>query len=563
MEEMDKLLEDLQKVNVEFNNQLSKYEALIYQTRQTNEKLDKYTESNREKVDRLCIRVEKKLEDINLQIEGISGECQELFQRYSVEIASLNEEERKAFANLLMEELNRYKKEFLQSVLGDYERILQGFMEQIQKESSYVVSGEKEIAKLAKTTEETNQELITQIHGLRVIVNGCLEAINHTVGRMNDKYLTIFESFSDKVNSLNKGEREKMLSELSQAMEKYKKEFGLYDSVLQDSHKTNQELSRLTLQNVETVREMEVQLQERLKQTEKLMDHISQAYEQGFQGFSKDVTALNSSEKEKFVVAVRSILEDYRFTFGNEIEGKAKEMNTLFQNTLAGICNTYNGRNQEYLKQLESIRESNLQLHQDLSRKLTEVQGMVNSLQFREKTIKEALAFLKEDYKNTVWQYVQELERNNARDREILLQTTVQNANAATEKYLRQMDTFKAERSTYLKQIEELLEEEQISRESMLNRQAETINLLKREQEALKRQLTEKQEGMNRYQMVTGALSLVFSTVSMLLLLFLIEPGAFAVVSLVLAVGLGVVITIYRKRIIQWMKKKEKPGNKV
>ena len=36
MEEMDKLLEDLQKVNVDFNNQLSKYEALIYHTEQAN-----------------------------------------------------------------------------------------------------------------------------------------------------------------------------------------------------------------------------------------------------------------------------------------------------------------------------------------------------------------------------------------------------------------------------------------------------------------------------------------------------------------------------------------------
>lgn len=559
MEEMDKLLEDLQKVNVEFNNQLSKYEALIYQTKQTNDKLDKYTESNREKVDRLCIRVEKKLEDINQQVEGISGECQKLFDRYSLEIASLNEEERKSFTNLLMEELNRYKKEFLQSVLKDYENILLGFMEQIRKEASYVVSGEKEIARLAKTTEESNQELVTQIHGLRVIVNGCLEAINHTVGSINDKYLGIFEGFSEKVNSLNKGEREKFLAELSHAMEKYKKDFGVYDSALADSHKTNQELTRLSLQNVETVREMEMQLQERLTQTEKLMEHISKAYEQGFQGFSKDVTTLNSREKEKFVVAIRSVLEDYRFTFGNEIESKAKEMNALFQNTLAGVCNNYAARNQEYLKQLENIRESNMQLHQDLSKKLVETQGLVNSLLFREKTIKEALAFLKEDYKNTVWQYVQELERNNAQDREVLLQTTVQNASANTEKYIRQLEAFKTERSAYLKQMEELLEDEKNSRESMLNRQAETINLLKREQEALKRQITEKQEGLNRYQVLTGTLALVFSTVSLLLLLYLIEPGAFAVMGLVLVVGIGVVITIYRKRIILWIKKRGKP----
>ena len=63
MEEMDKLLEDLQKVTVEFNNQLSKYEKLMFQTDKTNEKLDKYTEANRDKVDRLCSRVEKRLGD--------------------------------------------------------------------------------------------------------------------------------------------------------------------------------------------------------------------------------------------------------------------------------------------------------------------------------------------------------------------------------------------------------------------------------------------------------------------------------------------------------------------
>lgn len=534
MEEMEKLLEDLQKVNVDFNNQLSKYEAMIYHTEQTNEKLDKYTESNREKVDRLCIRVEKRLEEMNSYVEGMFVEAKGFVEKYSEELVVVSAEERAAFSESLLVELKRYREDFLQDV-----------------------------TKLTETAKETNQEMVTQVHGLRLVINGCLDAINHSIGNINDRYVAIFEEFSNRVNTLNKEEREQFLSELSGTLDSYKKDFGICDELLKDSHRTNQELTRLTQQNVERVQEIERQIDRSLEQSKQLMEHMSKAYEEGFTDFAKDVTALNDREKEKFVVTVRSVLEDYRFTFGNEIEGKSKEMNNLFQNTLAGICSTFVIRNQEYQKILETTKESNHLLHKELERGLAETQGLVNSLLFREKTIKEALSFLKEDYKNTVWQYVQELERNNASDRERIMQTTIQSVNAGSEKFSRQMEAFKAERSKYMQQIEQLLEEEKRDRESMLNRQAESINLLKREQETLKRQLTEKQESINRYQIITGGITLGFMTICLLLLFYIIEPKVFAIGCLLVVVALGVLITWKRKQIIQWFsKKKEGRGKK-
>lgn len=530
MEEMDKLLEDLQRVNVDLNNQLSKYEALMYHTEQANEKLDKYTESNREKVDRLCIRVEKRLEDIHQYVESMFAESKDLMKQYTQESASLNQEEREAFSKELLGELKRYREEFL----GD-------------------------VTKLTEAAKETNEEMVTQVHGLRVVINGCLEAINHTIGSINDRYVTIFDEFSRKVNQLNQEEKAQFIKELSQTLEQYKKDYGICDELLKDSHKTNQELTRLTLQNVESVQAIQQKIESSLGQTKQLMEHIEKAYEEGFTDFAKDVTALNDREKERFVVTIRSVLEDYRFTFGNEIEGKSREMNTLFQNTLAGICSTFVLRNQEYQKILENTKESNEVLHRELESSLTQIQGLVNSLLFREKTIKEALSFLKEDYKNTVWQYVQEIERNNALDRERFIQEAIQSTNAGTEKFMRQLETFKGERNSYLQQMDKLLEEERKDRESMLNRQAESINLLKREQEALKRQLQTKQEAINRYQIVTGTLTMVFIAVCLLLLLYIIEPGAFAVVCLLMVVAAGVGITLCRKQIIQWFHKKKKP----
>lgn len=533
MEETDKLLEDLQRVSVDLNNQLSKYEALMYHTEQANEKLDKYTESNREKVDRLCIRVEKRLEDIHQYVESMFEESKELMEQYTQDASALNQEEREAFSKELLEGLRKYREEFLADVTG-----------------------------LTEAARETNQEMVTQVHGLRVVINGCLEAINHTIGSINDRYVTIFEEFSGRVSQLNQEERAQFIKELSQTLEQYKKDYGICDDLLKDSHKTNQELTRLTLQNVEQVQEVHEKIESSLGKTESLMKHIQKAYEDGFTDFAKDVTALNDREKEKFVVTIRSVLEDYRFTFGNEIEGKTKEMNNLFQNTLVGICNTFATKNQEYQKVLEATRESNATLHKEMQGKLMDIQGLVNSLLFREKTIKEALGFLKEDYKNTVWQYVQEIERNNALDRERFVREAIQSTNEGTEKFMRQLESFRGERSSYLQQMEQLLQEEKRDRESMLNRQAESINLLKREQEALKRQLQTKQDELNRYQVVSGTVTMVFMAICLLLLLYMIEPSIFAAACVLMVIAAGVGITLYRKQIAKWFAKKRNKEKK-
>ena len=555
MEEMDKLLEDLQKVSVEFNNQLSKYEALIYNTRQTNEKLEKYTDSNRDKVDRLCIRVENKLGEVNQKIEEITVQCQGMFEQYSTDIATLNEEERAAFSGMLLGDLERYKKEFLQDVLGDYQKILQGFMEKIQKESEHVASGQKDMADLVKTTEETNQELVTQIHGLRVIVNGCLDAINHTMAGINDSYMTIFGEFSKQVNAVNKEDRELFVKELSGTLDDYKADFGIYNTMLKESREINKELSELTLQNAKSVQDMDKQIRVRLKQTEKLLEHINRAYEQGFNSFAKDVSVLNNRERENLIVAVRSILEEYRFTFGNEIESKSKEMNAMFQNTLLGACNTFGGRLNEYQQLLDNTKNSNVELHDNLQRTLMEIEGLTMSLMRREEYIQESLEFLKEDYRNTVRGYVQELEKGNVKAREALERTAIQNINNLTEKFSYQLELFKNERSTYMKQIEELLEEEREDRESMLCRQAEVINRLKREQAQLKENLEEKQIAMNRYQLVTSTVTVVLLAVCVLLLIPWDNIQFLTYVGLPLVILLGISVVVCRKRIAKWIKK--------
>ena len=552
MEEMDKLLEDLQKVSVDFNDQLSKYEALIYHTRQTNDKLTKYTESNREKVDRLCIRVENRLTQINEQVEAIAGECKEVFAQYSVEVASLSEQERQAFCELLLKELEHYKKDFLRDVLGDYQKILQVFLEKIQKESAQISNGQKDFATLVRNNEENNQELVTQIHGLRVIVNGCLEAINHTVAGMNDSYMTIFGEFSKQVNEVNKQDREHFVNELSRTLDVYKEDFGIYGITLQESRKLNRELSELTLKTAESVQAMQQEIAQKQEQTKKLMEHISQSYEKGFNSFAKDVTSLNSREKENFVVAVRSMLEEYRFSFGKEIESKTKEMNSLLKNTLVGSCNAFASKIKEYQNLLENTRNSNVELHDILQRTLMEIEGLTISLMRREEYIHSSLEFLKEDYKTTVRAYVEEIEKSNKTAREQWEKTALKSTSATMERFLHQLELFKNERSTYKHQIENLLKEERKDREELLCRQAEMINKLKEEQLILKDSLEQKQAALSRYQMVMSGVTVGLLVICILLQIPWENTKMVTFVGLPIVILIGILLIVFRKHVAMW-----------
>ncbi len=554
MEEMDKLLEDLQRVSVDFNNQLSKYEALIYHTKQTNSKLEKYTESNREKVDRLCIRVENKLQQVNEKVEEIAGECKGVLVQYSKEVAALNEKERTAFCELLLKELEGYKKDFLQDVLGEYQRILQLFEQKIKEESASISNGQKEISLLVKNNEETNQDLVTQIHGLRVIVNGCLEAINHTVSGINDSYAAVFQNFSRQVNEVNKQDREHFLGELGQTLDAYKEDFGMYEMLLQESRSLNKELGELTLKNTESVRAMQQEIALKQEQTKKLMEHINQAYERGFKGFAKDVTALNSREKENFVVAVRSMLEEYRFSFGKEIESKTKEMNVLLKNTLVGTCNTFAARIKEYQTLLENTRNSNVELHDILQRTLMEIEGLTISLMRREEYIHSSLEFLKEDYKGTVRAYVEEIEKSNAKAREQWERTALKSTSATMERFLLQLELFKNERGTYKKQIEKLLEEERKDREELLCRQAEMINNLKEEQLMLKESLEKKQAAVGRHQMITSGITIALLILCILMQVPWEDTGMVTYIVLPVVVLMGILLIVFRKHVVRWFR---------
>ena len=150
---------------------------------------------------------------------------------------------------------------------------------------------------------------------------------------------------------------------------------------------------------------------------------------------------------------------------------------------------------------------------------------------------------------------MQEIEKSNVKAREQLEQNAIQNMSSMTERFLHQLELFKSERSTYMQQMEELLEKEHKDRESMLNRQAEVINLLKLEQDSLKRQLTNKQEELNRYQMVTSTFSLVLMVICILLVIPWKNVNFLTYVLLPAIILLGVAVIIFRRRITAWLKK--------
>lgn len=551
---MEALIEKLEKICVEYNNQLSKYEALMYHTQQTNEKLDKYTETNREKVDRLYLRVENRLEKLDERMDAVKEEYAALFAQYSEEIGALNATEREAFLKLLLDGLEQYKDDFLREVMRDYRDILQAFMGQIKEESQIIGSGREDMERLVRDAEIMNTGLSHRVQDLCIIVDSATEKMNQTLAGMNNRYLEIFEEFSARVNTLNEADRERFIVELGTTLEKYKENYGTYDTLLQEGHQLHTVLAEEVQKNVDSIRNLEVVVTKKLQQTEEILKYISAAYEKGFERFEKDVSVLNSREREELCITVRTLLEEYRFSFGKEIEGKAKEMNVMFQNTLLGICNTFGTHYKEYEQILEATKASNVGLNKKLDEKTNKIETLTTELIRREEGIEKALDFLQEGYKETVQQYIRNMQVANDKA-QILMQETVQkNISGMLERFLHQLELFKNERTVYLEQMERLVELERISREQLLESHEMQMTQLGKKQIQLQQQMEQNQKLILRSVAGMGITIIVLLSICIFLVIPWNSSPIWLVGILVVFLVLGILATVFRKKIIRWIR---------
>lgn len=551
---MEALIEKLEKICVDYNNQLSKYEALMYSTQQTNDKLDKYTETNREKVDRLYMRVENRLENLDTRLDAVTEEYRNLFSKYSTEIRSLNVSEREAFLDMLLGGLQQYKAEFVQEVMQDYRRILQGFMEQLHEEADAVQGGRKDIEKLVDDSRTINNGLGNRVQELCIVVDAAMEKTNRTLEGLNERYVGILEEFSNQVNSVNKEDREHFLQELEASLEKYKESYGLYNELLDEGHQLNAEIAKRTFQNAENIKALEELVNKKLEKTEEILEFISESYMKGFEHFEKDVSVLNARERDALAVAVRSLLEDYRFSFGKEIEGKANEMNTMFQNTLMGICNSFSMRNKEYEQILEATKASNSETHRKMEEETAQIGALTVELIRREGEIENALSFLKEGYRETVQQYINDMQVANEKA-QVLLQDSVQrNISGVLERFFYQLDLFKSERKTYLDRMEELVAQERTSQEQLLESHEQQMTLLGKKQIQLQQQMEENQKVLMKCVTRMGTVIIVLLVMCIALLIPWGSSPVWPVLGLGVLIILGVLGIIFRKKIIKMLK---------
>ncbi len=551
---MEALIEKLEKICVDYNNQLSKYEALMYSTQQTNDKLDRYTETNREKVDRLYMRVENRLENLDTRLDAITTEYKNLFSKYSTEIRSLNVSERETFLDMLLGGLQQYKTEFVQEVMQDYHQILNVFLEQIHDETEAVQGGRKDIEKLVDDSRTINNGLGNRVQELCIVVDAAMEKTNRTLEGLNERYVGILEEFSDQVNNVNKEDREQFLSELERSLEKYKESYGLYNDLLEEGRQLNAELAKRTFQNSENIKALEELVNKKLEKTEEILEFISESYMKGFEHFEKDVSVLNARERDAFAVAVRSLLEDYRFSFGKEIEGKANEMNTMFQNTLMGICNSFSMRNKEYEQILEATKASNSETHRKMEEETAQIGALTVELIRREGEIESALNFLKEGYRETVQQYINDMQVANEKAQALMQDSVQRNISGVLERFFYQLDLFKSERKTYLDRMEELVAQERTSQEQLLESHEQQMTLLGKKQIQLQQQMEENQKALMKCVTRMGMVIIVLLVICIALLIPWGSSPVWPILGLVVLISFGILGIVFRKKIIKWLR---------
>lgn len=551
---MEALIEKLEKICVDYNNQLSKYEALMYSTQQTNEKLDKYTETNREKVDRLYMRVENRLENLDSRLEAVTAEYKNLFSKYSTEIRSLNISEREAFLDMLLGGLQQYKSDFVQEVMQDYKGLLQAFVEQIQEETAAVQGGRKDIEALVDNSRTINKGLSERVQELCIVVDSAMEKTQRTIDGLNERYTKMLEEFSNQVNAVNEEDRARFLGELENSLEKYKENYGLYNDLLEEGRQLNAELAKRTFQNAENIKALEELVNKKLEKTEEILEYISEAYMKGFENFEKDVSVLNARERDALAVAIRTLLEDYRFSFGKEIEGKASEMNTIFQNTLMSVCNSFSMRNKEYEQVLEATKASNAETYRKMEEETAQIGALTVELIRREGEIESALNFLKEGYRETVQQYINDMQVANEKAQALMQESVQRNISGVLERFFYQLDLFKNERKVYLERMEELVAQEKNSQEQLLESHEQQMTMLGKKQIQLQQQMEENQKALMKCVTRIGTVIIIMLFICIMLLIPWGSSPVWPILGLVVLIIMGILGIIYRKKIVKWLR---------
>ena len=335
-------LEDLKGICDKYSKQLMQYEQLVRVAEGAADRMEAFSAEEEADIKALSQNVNQELDLLHNTVNGLHDEYGKIFDGFSNQVNLLNQSERNAFVYTLDQKISEYESALVRSLQKEYEELFQRLTKEFEEVCRKNDIQYKDFELLVKDAKATYDALVSrqdtallQMKNVDRTVGEKLKAIEDRISAINKRHVEVFGQFSEKVTALNAKERESFCTELQNVLNRYRGSFaeelatkydaisdkfrgdlaGIYQKyeaqlqayqvILQDVQKNNQEMQRFTAQNLPALEKLSAGVEENLTQINQTLSEVTGDYARVFAGFSERVTALNTEERQKFLVEMR------------------------------------------------------------------------------------------------------------------------------------------------------------------------------------------------------------------------------------------------------------------
>lgn len=332
--------------------------------------------------------------------------------------------------------------------LEDLKHICEAYQEQLAQYQMAMRENREVNYRLQEDAGTNNAE----VRKLNLQVQQQLEQLNQSIELLNQDYERLFQQFSDRVSALNATEREAFVKKISHELEnsgveltsrivdnchvifqqflqdlaevqlKNEEQYQLYEQLVNQSQTANTQLALQLGQAAEEIQGLKLTAGKQLDGIQKTVQGITEEYAKVFQGFAKNVSALNTEERGKLTTELDKLFSTYRSSFAEEIARKYEHIAENFRQDLTAVYEEYYGQLDGYRQTFQEAKEDSSRLKEITEQSMQNMQQWETKLDNRLQELNHSIDGIMEGYAEVFEGFSMNVTSLNQQERERLSQ---------------------------------------------------------------------------------------------------------------------------------------------
>ena len=294
------------------------------------------------------------------------------------------------------------------------EEICHQFSEQLGDYKEAIRDGKQasdEVVAYAKN----NKNSVQQLEGM---VQGELGEIRNMIQQVSGEYRKIFDGFSREVTNLNDAQRNAFLDALRDAVGREGQELtSKLKHMLDDNIKLGQELSQKLEEQQGALAVTEQNMNDGFSDIKSVIHRMDNQYQEIFKGFSQKVSALNETERKKFLKELDQVFDKIKASIPKMVDRSCHEVLDVFSKDLQNVSKENSEKLSEFRKYIDEMNRRSAEFTNASKKNAERIQELTQELDSRLIEVKDAIKTIDQEYETVFEGFSQNVAALNEAER--------------------------------------------------------------------------------------------------------------------------------------------------